>query len=245
MSPLNTGAARGLLLYNSSLVVGAASANADPSFSSVSLLLHMDGSNGSTTITDSSSSPQTVTARLGSSLSTAQYKFGTASASFSGANNFSVPSGSWSDLTGNATIEMWFRPTSIGSAYQALITKDTAGSTFSWGILVKNNAIQVLTNQTTQNVTATATIANNTWYHVAATNTPSQGIAIFLDGQKISATNSVQLTNSTTSAVSIGAAGPTAGTNSFFTGFIDEVRITKAIRYAANFTPPTAAFPDF
>jgi hypothetical protein len=48
-------------------------------FGSVSLLLHGNGTNGSTTITDNSPSPKTVTAVGNAQISTAQSKFGGAS----------------------------------------------------------------------------------------------------------------------------------------------------------------------
>lgn len=49
----------------------------DPYFANVSLLLHMDGSNGSTTFTDSSSNTRSITAAGGAQISTAQAKYGT------------------------------------------------------------------------------------------------------------------------------------------------------------------------
>jgi hypothetical protein len=45
--------------------------------------------------------------------------------------------------------------------------------------------------------------------------------------------------------VYIGRRWDTEGTASYFSGYIDELRITKGVaRYTANFTPPTAAFPN-
>ena len=52
----------------------------DPYFANVSLLLHCDGSDASTTFTDSSSNGHTVTASNDAQIDTAQSKFGGASA---------------------------------------------------------------------------------------------------------------------------------------------------------------------
>ena len=60
----------------------------DEEFDKVSLLLHGDGTNGSTTIIDSSSSPKAVTAVGDAQISTAQSKFGGASIAFDGAGDW-------------------------------------------------------------------------------------------------------------------------------------------------------------
>ena len=72
----------------------------DPYFSNVSLLLHGDGTNGSTTIIDSSSNNFSVTANNGAQISTAQAKFGPSSIEFLSAANtgLSVPSKMCSSL---------------------------------------------------------------------------------------------------------------------------------------------------
>ena len=62
----------------------AAAGPPDPDFANVSLLLHGDGTNGSTTIVDSSSSSKTVTAVGDAQISTAQSKFGGSSIYFDG-----------------------------------------------------------------------------------------------------------------------------------------------------------------
>lgn len=51
------------------------------------LLLHMDGTNGSTTFTDSEITPKTVTAQVNAQISTTQTKFGSGSGLFNGAGN--------------------------------------------------------------------------------------------------------------------------------------------------------------
>ena len=75
----------------------------------VSLLLHGNGTNGSTTITDSSPTPKTVTAVGNAQISTAQSKFGGASIAFDGTGDYAtVPSASAFDFgTADFTVEAW------------------------------------------------------------------------------------------------------------------------------------------
>ena len=60
----------------------------DPYYSAVSLLLPMDGTNGSTTFTDSSLNGLTVTAVGNAQISTTQSKYGGASGYFDGTGDY-------------------------------------------------------------------------------------------------------------------------------------------------------------
>jgi hypothetical protein len=60
----------------------------DPNYASVSLLLHMDGTNGSTVFTDLSPVPKVVTRFGDAQISTAQSKFGGSSAYFDGTGDY-------------------------------------------------------------------------------------------------------------------------------------------------------------
>jgi hypothetical protein len=83
--------------------------SSDPYIANVSLLFHMDGANNSTTVIDSSPSPSTVTVYDGAKLSTAESKFGGASAFFDGTTAYmTTPSNANVRFgTGDFTIEGW------------------------------------------------------------------------------------------------------------------------------------------
>jgi hypothetical protein len=84
------------------------------------LLLHGDGTNGSTTITDSSISPKTVTAVGNAQISTAQSKFGGASIAFNGTTSYlTTPANSDFAYDADFTIECWLYLT--GSAFGAIL----------------------------------------------------------------------------------------------------------------------------
>ena len=98
----------------------------DPHFNNVSLLLHLDGTNGSATYVDSSPRPKTIT-RQGSTtrsvLSTAEKKFGTSSLYLNGntgtgetavllADTGSIQVAHHTDFaygSGDYTVEFWFK----------------------------------------------------------------------------------------------------------------------------------------
>jgi hypothetical protein len=102
----------------------------DPNFADVSLLLHGDGANGSTTIIDSSPTPKTVTAFGNAQISTAQSKFGGASIALDGTGDYASTGNSSDLLMGSAvfTIECWFYPNVSGVAQIFLSSQAAAQS---------------------------------------------------------------------------------------------------------------------
>jgi hypothetical protein len=231
----------------------------DPFFSNVSLLLHMNGFNGSTAFTDGSASPKLVSAVSQAQISTAQSKFGGASALFDGAGDYlSVSNSSFMNIdTAEYTIELWFyiagnSPLDNGGQRNgSLITCfTTSGSTNNtWALGVSGNSTTTGTglsasfvSTTSSNVTYTGTIAKNVWHHIALVKNGTNA-QIYLNGSSV-ASATIGSTYTTSTTMKIGATGY-AGYFQEFNGYIDELRITKGVaRYTANFTPPDMAFPD-
>jgi hypothetical protein len=218
----------------------------DPSFSSVSLLLHMDGTNASTTFTDSSSNALTVTANGNAQISTAQSKFGGASLLLDGTDDFlSINSNALFDLTGNFTIELFARLSSF--ANDPVLVGRWGASNRCWLLGVTSTTVTMVTGNNgslDQVITRTtaATLATNTWYHFAVTRAGST-VRIFVDGVQVGANGTASGNCSGTQSVRVGINGD--GNVNDFNGYIDELRITKGVaRYTANFTAPTAAFPN-
>jgi hypothetical protein len=220
-------------------------ATPDPNFSSVSLLLHMDGSNGSTTFTDNSSNALTVTANGNAQISTAQSKFGGASGLFDGTGDYlSLTPSSLLQFDGDFTIECWVR---TGSTADMLV--GSSSSDFNNQIFRINQAgtgnLSCFINPTQVFAATAAGITTNTWHHLAmcrsGTNT-----RMFVDGTQVGSTNTTW--SSTFRMDIVGAffvAGGIATPPLYFNGYIDELRITKGVaRYTASFTAPTAPFPD-
>ena len=214
-------------------------------YATTNLLLHMDGSNGSTTFTDSSSKAITITANGNAQISTAQSKFGGASAAFDGTGDWLAATTS-SDLsfgTGDFTIEMFVYFNAVGQ--RALYDTEPAGSSgtrsagFVW-YLNTSNKLQLFSAASDRGASVT-TLATSTWYHIALVR--SLGVfSYFIDGVK-DATTFTLATNYTGTAPLLGRFCD--NTSNMLNGYIDELRVTKGVAlYTGNFTPPTAAFPD-
>jgi hypothetical protein len=212
----------------------------DPVFNNVSLLLHGNGTNGSTTITDNSPSPKTVTAVGNAQISTAQSKFGGASIAFDGSGDYLtvLNSSQFNFGVDDFTIEAWFYRTSTAQFEIA-----SCGNPGADGFFFTSNtsAINFGTGSAVVLASSSTSLALNVWTHIAVTRS-SNVTRLFANGiAGATTTNALNNLNSTT----VFRVGANRAVNAFATGYIDEFRITKGVaRYTANFTPPTAPFPD-
>ncbi len=243
------------IFYINSYQFATSAGPTDPDFANVSLLLHGDGTNGSTTIVDSSSSPKTVTAVGDAQISTAQSKFGGSSIEFDGTGDYlSTPATSFQflhKLTDSWTAESWVYVTSSSSANTIFDTGGASGGTI--GTLFYFTASLSLRATVRQGASgAFASSPNNivtlnSWHHIASCYDQST-LRIFVDGTLVGSTtiNTQSSTDSTQSTLKVGVY-EYGGTilDGFMNGYIDDLRITKGVaRYTSNFTAPTAPFPD-
>lgn len=228
----------------------------DPYFSSVVLLLHMNGTDGSTSFVDSSSSAKTVTAYGGAAISTAQSKFNGSSGSFDGANTYLLVDDSpdWYFGTGEFTIEAFIRLTAQATTATIAAQRGTDTNNHAWSFTASTVSGGQLQFRYTSNGSSVAVrnpawVPNlNTWYHVCVCRAAGT-LRLFVDGVVInSAANSVDIFNSP-KPLMIGAGNNNTTTTvpiNFLNGYIQDLRITKGVgRYAGNFTVPTQPFPDF
>jgi hypothetical protein len=229
-----------------------AAAGGDPNFSSVALLLHAEGTNGSTTAIDSSPRPKTLTSNSGASISTADAKFGTGSLLFSGSQWWSIASNSEFTLTGDFTIEFFVKCGTQSAAYPTAIGSAASG----WGATTgavschishdghRNKASLFANGNESPILVSTSNVTDNVWHHLAYTRSGNTW-RLFVDGN-------LQSTNTTrTDTLDFARNGTRIGrdgwngSSGLFNGRLDEIRITPGIaRYTSTFTPPTAPFPD-
>jgi hypothetical protein len=217
-------------------------------FNDVSLLLHCDGTNGSTTFTDSSNNNLTVTANGNAQISTAQHKFGGASAYFDGTGDYlSIPNNDAFELgSSDFTIEFFIKPDTINTP-KLLLDKRTAstnGFYFSQPT-ADPSKIAFGGGDGTTSITpiiSSISISTSQFHHVALSKTGTTA-TMYIDGVSAGTTTITSFASNTAGLV-IGVFFDLSGY--FYAGFLDEIRITKGVaRYTTNFTPPTSAFPDY
>ena len=136
----------------------------------VELLLNLNGSNGSTTFTDSSSNSRSITLQTGSpSLNTTTKKYGSASLSINsgsiGNESYIIPDLSNMDWS----IEFWiYRPTAT-AAYEGIVyLANSTGVDNNSGVnihLYTSNDIH-FNNNGTGAVTSSCNVSSGTWHHV-------------------------------------------------------------------------------
>lgn len=217
----------------------------DPYWSSVSALLHFDGANGSSTITDEKGN--SFTPYNGATLSTAQKKFGASSLLLNGSTQYvgSPTSSAWEFGAGDFTLEGWIRPAATITTRQEIFGRF---STYGLGLQVIDAGTlrAFVSNAASGSVIVgpgSTVVSATAWHHVALCRSGST-LRIFLDGV-VEATASISGEIETTSATIYLGVDPGTVSTRYFNGNFDDFRITKGVaRYTANFTVPNEAFPN-
>lgn len=215
----------------------------DPYWSSVVALLHGEGATGSTTITDSSPLAANWTASGNAQVVTAQYKFGGASLIFSGTSSVAASAASTNFAFGTSdfTIEMWVYQTSASGA-QIVYDGRPMGTQTTQPTLYFSTGTPAYYVNSQNRITGAAAISLNTWTHVAVSRV-SGTTRMFVDGTQSGSpyTDATSYTNTSGRPI-LGQDGYSGG--NAFQGYMDDVRVTKAGRYSANFTAPISTFLD-
>jgi hypothetical protein len=227
----------------------------DPDFTNVSLLLHGDGANGSTTIVDSSSTPKTVTAFGNAQISTAiadPFGNGKGVLAFDGSGDYlTIPSNTgWGFGVGDFTIEGWLYLTqsirhtllAVGNQVGGIgINVDQSGTIPPPGSPGGTQNIQITRPGAAVDNFFPVSIPSSTWFHLAVCRL-SSSVFVFVNGSQFGSSQA-NSQNYAQAELVIGYDGDKI--NFPFNGYIDDLRITKGVaRYTSNFTPPTAPFPD-
>jgi len=213
----------------------------DPNFSSVVLLLHGDGTNGSQTIVDSSSNAVSVTAVSAAQLSTLNRRFGISSISFDGSSRLQIANNaSYAIANGSGTIELWVYPTAQDS-FRRIMTSTGADFTAGNFIMRYNNGTFIAGDTGSGYITVGSIPTTiNTWNHIAWVGVGGTTQTLYVNGTNVGTAGAYNINSIQT----IG--GYRSSTNTeYYSGYIDEMRITKGVaRYTADFTPSNAPFSN-
>jgi len=235
----------------------------DPYIGSVVLLLHCNGSAGSTTFIDSSSYANTVSAN-GSAQISASARFGTGALMCDGTGLDCIQStvATLNSIalsptnTSPYTIEL-FAYFNVVNVNQFLIAIDTGafGRYFRlWQ--VSNDGLQFIWEDAggvydplNQIDAPAGTIAPLTWYHIAVDKDSTGKIRIYVDGAMVASDTPLNSQIGVVGSNPVTVGGRTVFNNPF-NGLIDDVRITRGVsRYGdlygdASFSPPSEQFQD-
>ena len=234
--------------FLSQIAVPVGTTTGDVYYPQTSLLMHFNGTNGSTTMTDNSKNNFTATATNGASISTIQSKFGGSSVLFDGTNDYvSIPTSNFNTFgSSNFTVELFFRSNQNNQQYCSFISDEggiSSGLTILLNIASSSDGkIGVWQTGCVTGLTSTNGGYNdNNWHHIAYVRNGSIA-TIYVDGINQASTTVSGNPSTPAGAFIIGAA---TGLSRYYNGYIDELRITNGIaRYTGNFTPSTTQFLD-
>lgn len=217
----------------------------DDSYTKV--LLHFAGTNNSTTFTDESA--KTWTARGNAVISTTEKRFGAASGLFDGngdwidtpdSDDFYLDDGSNST---SWTIDFWTRwDVDPGTNTEGFCGQLTNGDNYFY-FQLDNNTLRFANKNTSagENIIITNSFnpAANTWYHIALVKAGTTGYLMFVNGQQIGTTQTdTDSMVNRTGVFTIGASKTGSTTFQYFSGNIDEFRLSKGVaRWTTNFIP--------
>jgi hypothetical protein len=200
----------------------------DPDFSSVSLLLHLEGTNGSTTFADSGPLGLSLTRTGSAAISTSQSAVGGSSLSVPDTSSgLNLPANAALTLSGDFTIEWRARHSNLTGKQQyfANLTGTNVQIAYQNGLFFYP-----------PNVVRSLTMAVNTWAALAISRSGTT-LYWFKDGALLGSVTDSSNYNLSQGMVSYQSGG--------IAGFMDEIRITKGVcRYTASYTVATGPFPD-
>src|SRR5262245_25607281 len=163
------------------------------------------------------------------------------SLSLNGTSDYmSVPNSASLSISGPITVEAWIKVNSINGNYQDILCKESYGQAGTGGGYefeitntgkVRLDLYQSHNQYTT--VIGSTTVSTGAWHHVAGVFDGSQ-MRVYLDGVQ---DGSLATGNGPATGTSALYIGKSTYTTYYFGGLIDEVRVSAAALYSANFTP--------
>lgn len=222
------------------LMLSAAGGGAPVAVDDLVLLLNCNGAHNSTTFTDSSPIGSTITRISSPVISTAQSKFGGASAGILSAGGLLAPDGTHFNLTtGDFTMGCWVRRTT-GATNDAYLTKAVGTGAYPWQLWYDNSTQKFgfrgfdSTVSLVYNLQSTTTVAADTWYFVVGER-EGNTFRLRVNGTTEASTTFSGSLMSTTADVAIGSLSTGVGSSS---AYMDDVFIVKGAAVGAALGTP-------
>jgi hypothetical protein len=177
---------------------------------------------------------KTATAYGSAKIVTTQHKYGSASLLLSNATDY-VEILSDVDLqpAGSYTVEAYVYPL-VNNTTQSIFAKGTTTATSFGSFISSDNKINARHGNTL--LTSAATIAQNTWTHVAIVRDGiANSFSLFVNGVLSANATGIYGSVINTDPFEIGA----NFTNLGLVGYVDELRVSNVARYSSTFTPAT------
>jgi hypothetical protein len=211
------------------------------------LLLHFDGEDASTTFTDSSAMGHTVTAYGDAQVATANKQFGTGALLLDGTGDYLLVdnSAAWDLGTGDWTIEFFAYFDSLSNDRGVVSTSSGSAN----GYVLQTAGGDNMKAQTTASGSWATDLAMDisalsieTWTHVALVRYGND-LTWYAGGVAAGTTDVTGYDYADQNNAGLVIGRYFTGTNNYyFSGAVDELRISNTARYTGNFTPPVAAF---
>lgn len=224
---------------------------ADANIAYRKLLLHFNGSSGSTTFTDSSNDSRTVTALGAAQLGTSVVKFGTASLDLTSNGAAKITDMTGIGSIGDFMIEMQVYPTASETEsgvqtffymYDAVQDREFVLLRYSASGYDELQAFVIHSSSVVASGFGTTAVGTGAWKHIEWVRTGSTN-TLRING--IEETTFTYGTAIVPTQIVIGAAAQESTTTYHCYGHIDEVRLTVGLNeHTADFTPPTAEYED-
>lgn len=212
-------------------------ADGDPFYDDVVFLTHLNGSDAATSATDVSNSSHTISFSGNAELDTADKKFGSASLIVDGTNSLisCADSADWNFGSGPFNIEFWVKQTTHAAGN--MIAQYSSGQ-MSWWIF-DGGAGKLRFRASTDGSTVDYDTGNsptghteNAWNHVCVEKDEANKLRVYVNGVMVDSLTGMTGTLHDSSSVMWIGAQPGGGFD--YTGWFDEIRITKGVSRYAN-----------
>lgn len=220
----------------------------DPNYPLNSVLIHGNGTNGSTVIVDQLGNAWTPNGNV--QITTTTPKFGTGAVLFDGSGDYLQTVRAGAVGTSDFTIEAWIRIDSLASDGEIFCIADPTFNVNNFNIVFEykttgalRGSIQDGSGGANLDITSSAgLLSTGTYYHVCFQATGTTG-RLGINGVQVATATITGTRFNQQSSIRIGRL--TSGFDRYFSGRIDDLRVSRVSRYTFPFTPPAAQLPSW